>query len=237
MVSVILPTYNEKENIKELIDSILDILKVTTEIIVVDDDSPDKTWEIVEGMSKVNKDIKLLRRLKEKGLASAVKEGISFAKGDKIVLMDADFSMPPDILMHTIGYLDNFDIVVGSRYIEGGNDLRDSDFRIFFSRIFNMFASYLLNSKIRDLTSGFLVFKKAAIDPALIKGQYGEYCIDLLYRAQKDGLNIMEFPYNCTSRKKGQTKSNPNIFRFIQYGILYILHVLKLKFQNLYEKM
>lgn len=236
MVSVILPTYNEKENIKELIDNILANLQLSAEIIVVDDDSPDKTWEIVEGMSKVNKDIKLLRRLENKGLASAIRDGINFAKGEKIVLMDADFSMPPDILMHMINFLDSFDIVVGSRYVEGSDDLRDSGFRVFCSRIFNVFAKWLLNSAIRDLTSGFLAFKKTAIDSSSIRGRYGEYCIELLHKAQKADLRILELPYNCTSRKKGKTKTSPNIFIFIRYGILYILFILKLRFRYTYAR-
>lgn len=233
MVSVILPTYNERENIGNLIESILNNVQLPIEIIVVDDDSPDRTWEIVEEMSKVNKNIKSLRRLKERGLASAIKDGISFAEGEKIILMDADFSMPPDILMQMVNHLDNFDIVVGSRYVEGGDDLRDCGFRVFCSRIFNLSVSYLLNSAIKDLTSGFLVFKRTAIDLASLKGQYGEYCIELLYRSQKAGLNIIELPYNCTSRKEGLTKTSPNVFKFIQYGILYIIFVLKLRFKNI----
>lgn len=233
MVSVILPTYNERENIKELINSILSVLQLPTEIIVVDDDSPDKTWEIVEEMSRINKNIKLLRRLKEKGLTSAIRDGISFANAGRIILMDADFSMPPNILMHMISCLDNFDIVVGSRYVKGGKDLRNSPLRVFCSKIFNLIARWLLNSRIRDLTSGFLVFKKTAIDPSFIRGRYGEYCIGLLYEAQKYRLSIMEFPYKCTSREKGQTKTSPNIFRFLWYGILYMISVLKLRCQNL----
>lgn len=233
MVSVILPTYNERENIAKLIDSILNIIRLPIEIIVVDDDSPDRTWEIVEEMSKLNENIKLLRRLKEKGLASAIKDGISFAEREKIILMDADFSMPPDILMHMIGYLDNFDIVVGSRYVKGGRDLRNSPLRVFCSRVFNSFASWFLNSTVKDLTSGFLAFKKTAILPSDIQGQYGEYCIGLLYRAEKKGLRIKEFPYNNLSRKNGQTKTSGDIFRFIRYGILYILSVFKLRFQHL----
>lgn len=233
MISVILPTYNERENIKGLIGAILDNLQVPLEIIVVDDDSPDKTWEVVEEISGINKNIKLLRRLKERRLVNAIRDGISFAKGEKIVLMDADFSMPPAILMRMVSYLDNFDIVVGSRYIEGGKDSRDSFLRVFCSRVFNSFASRFLNSSVKDLTSGFLIFKKTAINPLSIKGQYGEYCIRLLYHAQKAGLKIIEFPYNNISRVGGQTKTSPNIFRFIHYGILYIFFVIKLKFKNI----
>lgn len=232
MVSVILPTYNERENIGELINSVKNAFSFSVEIIVVDDNSADRTWEFVDELSKVNKNIKLIRRIHEKGLASAIREGMAFANGEAIVLMDADLSMPANILMRMAGLLDNFDIVVGSRYIKGAMDSRGSFFRVLCSRIFNLFASRFLNSAVKDLTSGFLVFKKASINPLSIKGKYGEYCIGLLYKAQKDGLSITEFPYNCVSRKRGQTKTSPNAFRFIQYGILYIFAVLKLRFQN-----
>lgn len=234
MISVILPTYNERENIERLIDSIWSNLEgMPKEIIVVDDDSPDRTWEIVERMSNENDNIKLRRRIKQKGLANAIKEGISLARGDRIILMDADFSMPPDILKRMIDYLDNFDIVVGSRYVGSGKDLRNSPLRVFCSRTINLFASWLLNSSVKDLTSGFLVFKKTAIDLASLKGQYGEYCIELLYKAQKDGLGITEFPYCCISREKGKTKTSPNILRFIQLGTLYISFLLKLRFKKI----
>ncbi len=234
MISVILPTYNERENIERLINSICSNLEgIPKEIIVVDDDSPDRTWEIVENMSKVDKNIRLLRRHRERGLASAIKDGKSFAKGEEIVLMDADFSMPPDILMRMVGYLDNFDMVVGSRYVKDAKDLRDSRLRVYCSRLFNLLARWILSSKVRDLTSGFLVFKKTAIDLSDMRGHYGEYCIGLLYKAQKDGVRITEFPYCCISREKGKTKTSPDILRFIQLGILYISSVLKLRFKKI----
>ena len=234
MISVILPTYNERENIERLINSIYHNLEgIPKEIIVVDDDSPDKTWEIVEGMSKVNDNIKVRRRIKQKGLVDAIKEGINLARGNIVILMDADFSMPPDILMRMINYLDNFDMVVGSRYVKDAKDLRDSRLRVYGSRLFNLLARWILSSKVRDLTSGFLVFKKTAIDLSDMRGHYGEYCIGLLYKAQKDGVRITEFPYNFVSREGGETKTDPNIFRFIQLGIIYILFVLKLKFNNI----
>lgn len=233
MVSVILPTYNERENIRGLIESILSNLALPVEIIVVDDDSPDKTWEVVEKISQLNDNIKLLRRLKERGLASAVKEGISLAKGDKIVSLDADFSMPPGLLKQMVSYLDNVDMVVGSRYVMGGNDSRDSLMRVYSSRFFNLLARWILNSKIRDLTSGFLAFRKTAIQSSSIRGRYGEYCIELLYKAQRDGLSILEFPYNCINRERGQSKTSPDIFSFLRYGILYMISVLKLRCRNL----
>lgn len=232
MTSVILPTYNERGNIEELVGSILNIIKSPIEIIVVDDDSPDRTWEIVEEMSKVNKNIKLIRRLKERGLTNAIREGLDFARGERIILMDADFSMPPDISMQMVNRLDSLDIVVGSRYVECGRDLRDSPLRVFCSRVFNSFASWFLNSTVKDLTSGFLAFKKTAILPSDIQGRYGEYCIGLLYKAHKNGLQIKELPYNCISRRRGQTKTDPNILKFIHYGLIYIFFLLRLKFKG-----
>lgn len=228
MVSVILPTYNERDSIRDAIDSILNTLRSPLEIIVIDDNSPDKTWKIVQDLSYVNNNIKLLRRLKQKGLTSAIRDGISIAQGEIIILMDVDFSLPDDILMRMVGSLDNFDIAVCSRYVGDGRDFRNS-FRVFTSRIFNLFAAWFLNSNIRDLNSGFLAFKKNVVDLSSLRGQYGEYCIGLLYQAQKGGLRITELPYSYTSREKGQSKTTSNIFRFIQYGLLYVFSVLRLK--------
>lgn len=93
-VSVILPTYNEKENIKRLISEILENMGKNVEILVVDDDSPDGTWKIVEDMAKENNNIILLRRMNKRGLTSALTDGIKLAKGNIIAWMDTDLSMP-----------------------------------------------------------------------------------------------------------------------------------------------
>lgn len=119
-VSAVLPTYNEKGNIKNLILAISRQLTPPPEIIVVDDNSPDRTWEIVGRLQKEVPDLKLHRRMAERGLATALRDGIAFATGSAIIWMDCDFSHPPALIPEMLKALDEFDVVIASRYIKGG---------------------------------------------------------------------------------------------------------------------
>lgn len=231
-ISIILPTYNECENIENIIEDILNNLRDPLEIIVVDDNSPDGTWKIVEEMSRTDKNIKLLRRLNKKGLASALIDGISFSQGRIIVWMDADFSMPPALISKMVEVLKDSDIAVGSRYVEGGLDKRDSMLRIFLSRFFNNFAPRFLGLCVKDLTSGFLAVRREVFNRVEVDGRYGEYCVSFLYHAQKAGLNVKEVPYCCMPRRKGKSKINPNLFKFVKCGIRYLSTIFRLRFSN-----
>ncbi|MCK4325309.1 polyprenol monophosphomannose synthase [bacterium] len=228
-VSVILPTYNEALNIKELIEEIVKNLEPSFEIIVVDDDSPDGTWGVVSEIAKEDKRVRLLHRKDERGLSSAIAEGISLAKGEIVIWMDCDFSMPPETLPGLIMALDEYDIAVGSRYVIGGRDARGSLFRILTSRLFNMMATLLLRSGVTDLTSGFLAVKKKVFEDIKISGEHGDYCIDFLYKAENKGYRIKEVPYANMPRLKGETKTNPGLFRFSRHGIIYLSTVFRLR--------
>lgn len=119
--TVILPTYNEKGNIKRLISAILENMDKSVEVLVVDDNSPDNTWKVVEDMAKTNNSIRLLRRMNKRGLTSALSDGIKLAEGKTVAWMDTDLSMPPEKIRELAHKIDNgYDIAVGSRYIAGG---------------------------------------------------------------------------------------------------------------------
>jgi len=229
-ISVILPTYNERDNIGRLVERIFRSVKDSLQIIVVDDDSPDGTWKVVQEIAERDNRVRLLRRVGRRGLRSALVEGISLAEGEIVVWMDCDFSMPPEIVPHLVREIGAFDIVVGSRYVEGGKDARDSRFRVVTSRLFDRFGSLVLQSPVRDITSGFVAAKKELFDSISLSGQYGDYCIDFLYRAVRRGFKVKEIPYTNMPRWKGKTKTNPNIFKFLKYGWIYTLTVLKLRF-------
>jgi len=228
-ISVILPTYNEKGNIVKLIEKIFCNLPKDIEIIVVDDDSPDGTWKVVENVSKRDGRVKLARRINQRGLTSAITQGISLSKGEIVVWMDGDFSMPPDVLPRMVGEIGAFDIVVGSRYVTGGKDMRSSRFRVLISKVFDTFAQAFLQVSVRDLTTGFVAAKKEVFNTLSLSGDYGDYCIDFLYRAVKQGFKVKEIPYVCLPRLTGETKTNPNIFKLIRHGCIYLWTVLKLK--------
>jgi len=116
-VSVVLPTYNERDNIYPLIQALLNHLAdASPEIIVVDDDSPDGTWQVVAEVAAQDERVRLLRRLDERGLTSAIAAGIEQARGDIVVWMDCDFSMPPEVVPRLVAAVDGgYDLAVGSR--------------------------------------------------------------------------------------------------------------------------
>lgn len=231
-LSVILPVYNERENIEELIEAIGREIKDSFEIIVVDDNSPDGTGEIVGKIAQNNENVKLLGRTKERNLVTAITDGIAKSKGEIILWMDADFSMPPEEIPELVKTLEDYDIAVGSRYIEGGKDERASWMRIFTSRLFNNLAHLTLKSSVRDLTSGFIAAKRRVFDKVKLSGHYGEYCISFLYHAQKKGLKIKEVPYTCLPRRGGRPKTTSNFFKFAKYGMIYLLTILRLRLER-----
>jgi len=225
LLSIILPTYNERENICAMIDYLRRDFE-SSEIIVVDDNSPDMTWQLVGSKRDGDSRVKLIRRYGKRRLVSSLLEGISLASGDFIVWLDCDFSMPPGIISKMIEAIENnYDIALGSRYIRGGSDARDSKMRVLASRLINRFAKWLLRSSVYDLTSGFIACKKDIFRSIVIDGSYGEYCIDFLLRAERAGFRIKEIPYVCISRLKGKTKTSPNPAVFIAKGLGYIIKI------------
>lgn len=239
-ISVILPTYNERENISDLLgELILYIQKYINddfELLVVDDDSPDKTWEEVQRYSGKDSRVKLIHRVGQRGLAISISEGISQAKGDIIAWMDCDFSMPPYKLVELIqNVYDGYDVVVGSRFIKGGKDVRgptDSWLVVILSRIMNYFISLALDSSFKDYTSGFVAVKKKVFNGIQIKGDYGEYFIDFIYNARNHGYKIIELPYYCLPRREGSSKTGNNLFDYLKKGWKYILLTLRLKLKR-----
>lgn len=227
-VSVILPTYNESKNIKEVIDQVLHYLGKNSEIIVVDDNSPDRTWEIVKGIK--DKRIKLIRRY-ERGLASALSLGIKEAKSDVVVWMDADMSMPPSLIPRLLDELKVYDIAIGSRYVKGGKDARGFT-RVLTSWLMNFFAFIVLNYNIRDYDSGFVASKKRVFEKVkLYTAGYGEYCIRFLYEAAKVGFKVKEVPYTFTERKKGKSKTSEHWWSMLRHAWFYGTTVLRLRFR------
>ena len=229
-VSVVLPTYNERDNIGPLIETILANLDWPTQIIVVDDDSPDGTWRVVQEMAANDERIELLRRTDERGLASALNAGLARARGDVIAWMDCDLSMPPAKLPELVKALAKFDLAIGSRYVKGGKDAGHSFVGRAFSWVMNFCTALLLGFAIRDYTSGFIAAKREVFDQINLRGDYGEYCIDLLHRARKKGFKIQEIPYYFVPRKSGESKTATRVWDYFRRGIKYVILVLRLRF-------
>ena len=242
LVSVILPTYNEAENIIKLIKEISNVIKHKKEIIVVDDNSPDGTSSIVKKFKTKNKKInlRLETRFRNRGLTNSIRRGIELAKGDIIVWLDCDFSMPPKVVPRLLEKIEKgYDIVVGSRFVKGGGfkidksqEQKDSPIAIILSRLMNFSIQILLGGNFRDYTSGFIAAKRKVFDKITLRGDYGEYFIDLIYKALTHKFNITEVGYICLPRERGVSKTGQNLWQYLRRGIKYI----RLTFQLLIEK-
>jgi dolichol-phosphate mannosyltransferase len=228
-VSVVLPTYNERDNIGPLIQALLSQVREPVEVWVVDDNSPDGTWQVVQALAEEDPRVHLLRRVGERGLTSAIAAGIAASRGDVVVWMDCDFSMPPEAVPHLVAALEGADVAVGSRYVRGGRDVGHSWMARAFSRAINLFASLLLGWGVRDYTSGFIAARREVLERIPLRGDYGEYCIDLLYRAQRAGYRVVEIPYTCTERASGESKTGANALDYLRRGWKYVWTVLRLR--------
>ena len=236
-ISVVMPTYNEKENIEALINEVLENVKGDVEVVVVDDDSPDGTWRIVErvGEEKGEDQVRLIRRTDEKGLASAIRAGIEASKGDIVVVMDTDFSHPPEKIPELVTAASEADIALGSRHMRGGG-MKAPTGRAFFSKLTNIFARAFLGYGIKDYTGGFIAVNKKVFEDVNILdewGEYGNYCIGFLYTAKEKGYKIREVPFVYRYRTAGETKTAPDQYNLFRWGKRYCLTVLKLRFENL----
>ncbi|MFA5887113.1 MAG: polyprenol monophosphomannose synthase [Candidatus Nanoarchaeia archaeon] len=229
-VSVILPTYNETENVPLVIKEIEHYVKLPFEIIVVDDNSPDGTARTVEKLDKPN--VRVIKRTKERGLVTAIQRGIHEAKGEIVVWMDCDLSHPPHLLPKLLNVIINegYDIAAASRYIKGGKDTRTIP-RIAYSWAINQFAMLLLTPKITDYTTGFVAVKKDVFKHINLKGNYAEYCIQFLYEAYKMGFKIKDIPYITYDRVLGETKTADSFKTLIGHAWNLGTTIIRLRFR------
>lgn len=212
-ISIIIPTYNESQNILTVLKSIKDNLpkNLVTQAIVVDDSSPDGTGKIVEEYLKsvknlANYTIDVIHRTAKRGLSSAILNGVQHAKGDTIVVMDSDLSHPPQIIPKLIDALKQYqcDLVVASRYIKGGKIRGWTRKRKIMSQMATLIAKKGLGVKPSDPMSGFFVFKKN-----ILKGINFDaigYKILLEILVKKNGINVKEIPYTFDNRTLGSSK-------------------------------
>jgi dolichol-phosphate mannosyltransferase len=228
--SVVLPTYNERDVIVGVVGEILDAVG-DVEVLVVDDDSPDRTWEAVETAFAGDGRARALRRVGRRGLASAIAEGIAATRGDVVVWLDADGSMPADVIPRLVAATADADVAVASRYAAGGRDARTSAARVLASRAINAFGTLWLGGPVRDWTSGYVAARRSAVTRVPIRADhvYGDYCIDSLHRACRQGLRVVEVPYACVERRAGMTKTSPSLRRFAALGLRYAQTIRRLR--------
>lgn len=228
-LSIILPTYNEKENIIPLIESLKENLKdYEKEIIVIDDNSPDGTGKLIRGFSNKHNDVKCIIRENERGLASAILRGVTESSGDILVFMDTDFSHHPKVIPELLRYLDEYDMVFTSRYIKGGAFMETNKLKYHLSKILNIFIKTLLQIPILDSTNGFFVAKKEVfknLNPSKIFDGYGDYCFKLIYYLKNKSIKMKELPFTYEKRKAGASKTT-----ILKVGLSYLFQTIKLRF-------
>ena len=221
--TIIIPTYNEAKNIEAIIEAIFSNVP-EVKILVVDDNSPDGTADIVRGLVKKNANISLLFREKKEGLGKAYIHAfthlLTFPNVRTVVMMDADFSHNPKYLPLFIKQSDVFDLLVGSRYILGGQTEGWEFWRRFLSRGANIYAGTITGLPVSDLTGGFNLIRTdllRKIDFSQIDASGYAFQIELKYMLCKKGARCKELPILFTNRREGESKMNKHI---IGEGIL-----------------
>lgn len=223
-VSVILPTYCERDNIGDLISAIQTVVAPEnweTEILVVDDNSPDGTAQVVRdcwGKLQTNQSAMGIKkpafqvfchvRTQERGLATAIKYGILHSTGDIIVVMDTDFNHDPRMIPQMVKFLEFYDLITGSRFVMGGG--MEERKRYYYSLFYNLFVRMLLRLQVQDNLSGFFAIRRErllGLNMDRIFQGYGEYFIRMLHSAWNRHYHMLEVPVFYILRRHGQSKS------------------------------
>jgi dolichol-phosphate mannosyltransferase len=207
-LSIVIPTYNERARLGELVTRVLDVCRdhhIAGEIIVVDDNSPDGTGALADELAE-RLPLRVVHRRGKLGLGTAVIDGFAAARGSVLGVMDADLSHPPDVLPRMLAALDSYgaDLVIASRYVSGGSTRNWPVVRRAMSRFACLLARPLTSA--RDATSGYFLIRRHAADQVQIEAGGFKICLELLVRGQVE--TIVEVPYDFVDRAAGESKMN-----------------------------
>ena len=213
-ISIIIPTYKEKENINSLVERIHNSLsKYDYEIVIVDDNSADGSEELVADLAK-KYPVKILVRKNKRGLSSAVVDGITSTDSDFVIVMDADLLHPPEVLPDIVKALESHDFVMGSRYIKGGSPGEWKLSRKIVSKVATLMALPIA-PKVKDPMSGFFGFKRAVLDTATLSPTGWKIGLEILVRSKFK--SVTEVPYTFVARAHGESKlSRRIIWQYVQ---------------------
>jgi len=250
-VSIILPTLNELENIQKLIPEIIEELEKIDDlqqyqVIVVDDNSEDETENYLKNQIKETPSVfKYLIRKENRSLSESILDGIKYSDYDYVIWLDADGSMEAKSIVELINVQkkNKSSVIIGSRFVEGGGykgieessaggiisaskqviKSKDSVLGLILSIIFNKLLLIILNTGVKDITSGFIsINKKLIIDNIFLDKNYGEYFIYLVTSLLIRKQNIIEVGYICKTREHGESKTAPSLIKLIKRGLPYI---------------
>ncbi len=233
---VIIPTYNEKENIEKMIETVLAIEEHQFDLLIIDDNSPDGTGAIVDAIAEREERVNILHRAGKLGLGTAYITGFkwSLAQGYQYVIeMDADFSHPPRKLLELQDACANqgADVAVGSRYLTGVNVVNWPMGRVLMSYYASSYVRFVTGLKVRDTTAGFVCYRREvleAMDLDAIEFKGYAFQIEMKFTAYRMGFIIKEVPIVFVNRMLGTSKMNSSIFGEAVFGVL------KLRFEAIF---
>ena len=214
---VCLPTYNERENLEPMVRALLERLGPDDRVLVIDDNSPDGTGDLADRLAAEEPRVAVLHRPAKEGLGPAYLAGFRRALDDgaELVLeMDCDFSHDPDDVPRLIAAADNADLVLGSRYVDGGRIDNWDAWRRFVSRAGSLYAQLLLRAPVRDLTGGFKCYRREVlerIDLGAVTARGYAFQIETTYRALRAGFRVVEVPIAFADREAGSSKMSRSI--------------------------
>lgn len=219
-ITVVIPTYNEAENIRAITTSLLNLPVANLDLLIIDDESPDGTGALADALScEFAPRVHLLRRPAKSGLGTAYLQGFALAiqnGADAVVQMDADFSHSPDYIPQFLSKLDGYDVVVGSRYVPGGKlDDRWSFGRYLLSWWANsVYVRLILGLRVRDATAGFKVWRRSALEKinlSRVRANGYVFQVEMAYLAEQNGLRILEYPIYFEDRRIGKSKMSVRV--------------------------
>jgi len=222
-LSIVVPTYNERENVVRLAECLADVMKDRSYELIFVDDSTDDTPIILDKLAASNPRVKSVRRTNQRGLGTAVVKGFEASRGHIVAVMDSDFQHPPELLPMMLNSIDsNVDIVIPSRFVPGGDDGGLNLFRKMISGTARYMGKILLKPlrRISDPTSGFFMFKKEVIEGVKLEPVGWKILIEVLIKG--DYLHVAEIPYHFVARKAGESKMS------FREQLNYIKHIIML---------
>ena len=214
---IIIPTYNEKENLPSLVEAIFSYAP-KTDILIVDDNSPDGTGNLADEIHEQDPRVLAMHREGKLGLGTAYIAGFKYAIAhgyDAAFEMDADFSHDPRYLPDFLNKIENADLVIGSRYIQGGSTANWSLFRRFISGGGNLFVRFMLGIPIQDCTAGYRCYRREVLENIsleTVQTQGYGFQVEMAYRVLQRGYRIVETPIIFEDRREGKSKMSKTIF-------------------------
>jgi len=217
-VLVVIPTYNEAENVRVIVERVRTAVP-SVDILIADDGSPDGTGPIADELAAADPQVHVLHRTRKEGLGAAYVAGFGWARDhdyDAVVEMDADGSHAPEQLPNLLDALRDADAVLGSRYVPGGKVVNWPMNRQLISRTGNLYVRMVLGMPVRDATGGYRAYRMPVLDKIEVDSVLSQgYCfqVDLAWRAHKSGCRLVEVPITFAERERGQSKMSSSIVR------------------------